>query len=72
MRSLPLVSSCPTFLGKRVLLRLDLNVPLEAGEIRDPYRIEKSLQTLNIILSIFAISCLRLPGKIAIIGLSES
>ena len=47
MRSLPSVSSCPTFLGKRVLLRLDLNVPLEAGEIRDPYRIEKSLQTLN-------------------------
>ncbi len=47
MQSLPSVTTCPSVLGKRVLLRLDLNVPLEGGTIRDPYRIEKSLQTLN-------------------------
>lgn len=41
------VTTCPGLSGKRVLLRLDLNVPIEGGEIRDPYRIEKSLQTLN-------------------------
>lgn len=33
--------------GKRILLRLDLNVPLEHGEVRDAYRIEQSLHTVN-------------------------
>src|SRR3989338_2690557 len=32
--------------GKRVLLRLDLNVPLEEGEVRDAYRIDQSLATI--------------------------
>ncbi|OGZ06265.1 MAG: phosphoglycerate kinase [Candidatus Lloydbacteria bacterium RIFCSPHIGHO2_01_FULL_49_22] len=44
---LPHVTDASDLSGKRVLLRLDLNVPIEGGEIRDPYRIEKSLQTLN-------------------------
>lgn len=35
------------FSGKRVLLRLDFNVPLEGGEIRDDYRIRESLSTIN-------------------------
>src|SRR3989338_8032342 len=33
--------------GKRILLRLDLNVPLEEGEVRDAYRIEQSLATID-------------------------
>ena len=33
--------------GKKVLLRLDLNVPMEKGMIKDDFRILKSLKTLN-------------------------
>lgn len=33
--------------GKRVLLRLDLNVPVEAGEILDTYRIDRIIDTLD-------------------------
>ncbi len=47
MISLPSVMQCTDLTGKRVLLRLDLNVPLDGAEIRDPFRIEKSLPTLN-------------------------
>src|SRR3989338_5712759 len=43
---LPVVTSAPSLSGKRVLLRLDLNVPLEHGTVRDAYRIEQSLATL--------------------------
>lgn len=32
--------------GKRILLRLDLNVPLEGREVRDTYRIDRALPTL--------------------------
>lgn len=35
------------FKGKRVLLRLDLNVPISGGEIRNDYRIRESLPTLS-------------------------
>ncbi|MDC1002696.1 phosphoglycerate kinase [Candidatus Pelagibacter sp.] len=37
--------------GKRVLLRLDLNVPLENGKIIDATRIDKILPTLNFLIS---------------------
>jgi phosphoglycerate kinase len=48
MSTLPLMSASPElFSGKRVLLRLDLNVPLENGEVRDAYRIRESLPTIN-------------------------
>lgn len=48
MFNLPLMSdNRATFFGKRVLLRLDFNVPLEGGEIRDNYRIVESLPTIN-------------------------
>ena len=44
---LPLTTTTKDFSGKRVLLRLDLNVPLEAGIVRDGYRIERSLPTID-------------------------
>ncbi len=37
--------------GKRVLLRLDLNVPLEEGEILDDTRLKAALKTIKHILS---------------------
>jgi phosphoglycerate kinase len=37
--------------GKKVLLRCDFNVPLEAGRIADPARIDASLETIRYILS---------------------
>lgn len=33
--------------GKKVLLRLDLNTPIVNGEVRDDFRIKKSITTLN-------------------------
>lgn len=36
--------------GKRVVLRLDLNVPIENGEVVDAYRIESSLPTIDHLL----------------------
>jgi len=35
------------FRGKRVLVRLDLNVPIENGKIMDPRRIEESVPTVK-------------------------
>ena len=36
--------------NKKVLLRLDLNVPLEKGKISDTTRIDKILSTLNFLI----------------------
>ncbi len=36
--------------NKKVLLRLDLNVPLESGKIKDTTRIDKILPTLNFLI----------------------
>ena len=36
--------------GKKILLRLDLNVPLENGKISDTTRIDKILPTLNFLI----------------------
>jgi phosphoglycerate kinase len=48
MFSLPLVTDHKdAFKDKRVVLRLDLNVPLDNGAIRDDYRIKESLPTVN-------------------------
>ncbi len=38
------------FNGKKVLVRTDLDVPMEDGKIRDEFRIKKSLPTLNNIM----------------------
>lgn len=46
---LPLVTAASDLRGKRVLLRLDFNVPLEDGRVRDAYRIDRSLPTLNLL-----------------------
>ncbi|OGH10837.1 MAG: hypothetical protein A3B38_03475 [Candidatus Levybacteria bacterium RIFCSPLOWO2_01_FULL_36_13] len=37
--------------GKKVLLRLDLDTPVEEGEIIDDSRLESSLETLNLLLT---------------------
>lgn len=48
MITLPTLASLKgTLAGKRVLVRLDLNVPLRDGEVLDAYRIERSLPTLE-------------------------
>ena len=49
MKALPLISEQEDLAGKRVLLRVDLNVPLEAGEVRDAYRIEQSIPTIDLL-----------------------
>lgn len=41
------ITECVDLSGKRVLLLLDLNEPIEGGQIRDAYRIQKSLPTIN-------------------------
>ena len=47
MQSLPLITEVKDLRGKRILLRLDLNVPLLNGEVRDTYRIDQSLRTIE-------------------------
>ena len=49
MIALPSIADAGELRGKRVLLRLDLNVPLDHGEIRDAYRIEQSLKTVDVL-----------------------
>ena len=43
-------SIAKTLKSKKVILRLDLNVPLENGKIRDTTRIDKILPTLNFLI----------------------
>ncbi|HSE35374.1 MAG TPA: phosphoglycerate kinase [Candidatus Paceibacterota bacterium] len=52
MITLPTLASLKgTLTGKRVLLRLDLNVPLRDGNVLDAYRIERSMPTLEFLRS---------------------
>ncbi|MDB5188607.1 MAG: pgk, phosphoglycerate kinase, phosphoglycerate kinase [Candidatus Nomurabacteria bacterium] len=44
------ISSLPLLKGARVLVRVDYNVPIANGRIRDPFRIISSFDTLNAIL----------------------
>ncbi len=49
--TLPTLKDAGDLKGKRVLLRLDLNVPIENGEVKDAYRITSSLPTVNTLVS---------------------
>ncbi len=51
MHSFPLISAEKDLLGKRILLRADFNVPLEEGLLRDTFRIDQSLPTINFLRS---------------------
>ena len=44
------LSSIKKLSGKRVLVRVDFNVPLKNGKIKEIYKIEKSLPTINYLL----------------------
>lgn len=44
----------PNLSGRRVVLRLDLNVPFENGKVADSFRIEKALPTLELLHNIGA------------------
>ena len=44
---LPRIEDCPPLEGRRVLLRLDLNAPLDAGRLRDDSRLRAVLPTLR-------------------------
>ena len=37
--------------GKRVLVRVDYNVPLEKGKVKENYKIEQSLPTIKFLLA---------------------
>lgn len=44
---LPTIKDIPDLEGKRVLVRVDWNVPLENGAVRDDFRIRQSLETIQ-------------------------
>ncbi|TSC67822.1 MAG: Phosphoglycerate kinase [Parcubacteria group bacterium Gr01-1014_73] len=46
---LPLLENQKNLAGKRVLLRLDLNVPIKDGKVVDDFRIRKILPTLELL-----------------------
>ncbi|MDO8575195.1 MAG: phosphoglycerate kinase [bacterium] len=48
------IKDIPDIKGKRVLLRLDLNVPIENDRVRDSFRIDKALPTLRYLRSMKA------------------
>ena len=47
---LPLITDVQDLSGKRVLLRLDLNVPIAEGKVANDFRITKSLPTIKYLL----------------------
>jgi len=50
LKSMKSITEIQNFEGKRVLLRVDWNVPVRDGEVLDPERIDNSLATINYIL----------------------
>ena len=47
MHNLPLLKNAGNLAGKRVLLRLDLNLPIADGRVLDDFRLKRSLPTLE-------------------------
>ena len=47
VQQLPLLKNAPNLRGKRVLLRLDLDVPVESEGPRDVYRLDRARKTLE-------------------------
>jgi len=45
------LKSIKNFKGKRVLVRADFNVPIKNGKIKELYKIEKSLPTINFLIN---------------------
>ena len=46
-KNIPSLKDWRNLKGKRVLLRLDLNVPIKDGKVTDPFRIDRSMKTLK-------------------------
>ncbi len=44
---IPDIRSASSFRGKRVILRADLNVPVENGRVIDTFRLDKALETIQ-------------------------
>lgn len=51
MKKLPSLEHAKNLKGKRVLLRLDLNVPFKGGRVLDGYRIKRALPTIKFLKS---------------------
>jgi len=47
--TLPTLNTAGPLRGRRVVLRLDLNLPIVDGKIRDDYRLQRSLPTLELL-----------------------
>ncbi len=52
--NIPWIKDCKNIKGKKVLLRLDFNVPIERGIITDTFRIEQSLPTIDFLKNLGA------------------
>jgi len=46
MNNIPSIQSAGNLKGKRVIVRVDFNVPIKDGRIGDDYRLKKTLQTI--------------------------
>lgn len=49
MHKLKTIEDAGNLEGKRVLLRLDLNAPVEEGKVKDTYRLDKAIEILDIL-----------------------
>ena len=47
MKKLPLLRELKGLKGKRIILRLDLNVPIKDGLVSDDFRIKKIIPTIS-------------------------
>ena len=47
MMGIPLIKDVKDLKGNTVILRIDLNVPVKDGKVTDPFRIERSLETIK-------------------------